>query len=105
MQLGAKERQMKVKQTRNAISPRMKRIRRELDKVPKKAYTYFKSITPIDTGNARRNTKFKKGDTIHADYKYAVPLNEGHSRQAKQGMTNPTIKYVISLVRRIIKGR
>lgn len=95
---------MRVKQLTNRISPRMRRVRNEIDKIPGQAYTYFKSITPIDKGNARRNTKFKKIgslSTIDADYEYAVPLNEGHSKQAKQGMTIPTIKYIKRLLQRI----
>jgi hypothetical protein len=49
--------------------------------------------TPIDTGNARRNTKLS-GDSILAQYPYAKRLNEGYSKQAPDGMSKPTDDYI-----------
>jgi hypothetical protein len=57
------------------------------------AHRYFKSITPIRTGNARRNT-FKTADGVDANYPYAARLDEGYSRQAPRGMSDPTIAYM-----------
>ena len=63
----------------------------------KEAGAYFKSITPIDTGNARRKTSTRK-QTISADYGYAGKLDEGYSRQAPQGMSDPTIDQIEKII-------
>lgn len=84
-------------------------IRQQIAALPKEAYDYFKSVTPIRTGNARRRTRLS-GDTIRADYAYAVPLDNGHSKQALQGnppgagMTGPTEKWLARRVKQI-KGK
>lgn len=65
----------------------------------KQAYPYFRDITPIKSGNARRNTRLRN-DEIQADYPYAQRLDEGSSRQAPQGMTEPTVKYIQGWIRR-----
>jgi hypothetical protein len=49
--------------------------------------------TPIDTGNARNNTKLSK-DSILAQYPYAQRLNQGYSKQAPDGMSKPTDDYI-----------
>lgn len=49
--------------------------------------------TPIDSGNARRNTKLS-GDSILAQYPYATRLNDGYSKQAPDGMSKPTDDYM-----------
>jgi hypothetical protein len=61
--------------------------------LPKEAYDYFVDSTPIRTGNARRNTRLR-GSTIDANYNYAERLDEGSSRQAPKGMTDPTEKFL-----------
>lgn len=65
----------------------------DVDKVSDIAYKAFVKNTPIRSGNARRNTK-KSGHTINADYPYAQRLEEGYSKQAPQGMTEPTLEEV-----------
>ncbi len=81
-------------------------IRKQLQALPKETYDYFKSVTPKDTGNARQKTRLT-GTTIRADYPYAVPLDQGHSRQALQGnppgagMTKPTEKWLNNRVKQI----
>lgn len=87
----------------NNISPRLKKLQKEFDKIPKQAHGEFKKITPIKTGNARRKTNYNGTDTIAADYNYANRLNEGYSKQAKDGMTKPTIDYIRGLVRKILR--
>jgi len=57
------------------------------------AHKYFVENTPIDEGNARRNTK-KENNEIIADYPYAQRLEEGYSDQAPEGMSKPTIEQV-----------
>lgn len=61
------------------------------------AYEFFKDKTPIDKGNARRNTKVK-GNVILADYAYADRLDNGYSKQAPRGMSEPTLDYFRKLV-------
>lgn len=57
------------------------------------AYKEFYRITPIRTGNAKSNTDLRN-NRIEADYPYAQRLDDGWSKQAPNGMTDPTIKYV-----------
>jgi hypothetical protein len=78
-------------------------IKKQLQQLPTEAFNYFKSITPRDTGNARRRTKLT-GTTIKADYVYAQPLDEGHSRQAPDGMIKPTEKWLQRRIKQI-KGK
>jgi hypothetical protein len=76
------------------LTPRIKRQRKELDNLPQEAYTQFKAHTPIRSGNARRNTRLVKDDTILADYQYAQRLEDGYSRQAPDGMIKPVEAFV-----------
>ena len=61
--------------------------------VMREAGAYFKSKTPIDKGNARRNTR-TNGLVIKADYAYADRLDNGWSKQAPGGMSDPTIDFI-----------
>lgn len=71
------------------LTPVLKGMSQQLARYPQDAEKEFKQLTPIDTGNARRNTNLVGNDRIEARYPYAVPLDNGHSRQAPQGMTKP----------------
>lgn len=53
---------------------------------------YFKRITPIRSGNARRRTRANQREII-ADYPYAKRLDNGYSKQAPEGMTVPSYAY------------
>lgn len=55
----------------------------------------FKQITPRRTGNARSKTRYNSTEIV-ADYRYAERLDDGYSKQAPGGMTEPTIRYFIS---------
>jgi hypothetical protein len=68
------------------------------------AYKYFVSITPVRSGNARRNTKLTR-DSIEADYPYAERLDTGWSKQATDGMTKPTEQFLENEVQNILKGK
>lgn len=66
------------------------------------AYKKFVDVTPVKTGNAKRNTK-KSGNSIDANYPYAEVLDQGRgyrdgqmrgSTQAPKGMTEPTIEHL-----------
>lgn len=96
---------MSFKQTTNQISPRLSAIRKELKPLPKKTYNFFVQKTPIDTGFARRSTKFENtqtGGRIAGNYDYVNRLNEGHSRQSPNGMTKPSINYLRQNIRKIL---
>lgn len=63
------------------------------------AYDYFKKITPIKGGNARRNT-VKGNNKINANYPYAGRLDEGYSKQAPKGMVEPTWEYLKDYIKK-----
>jgi hypothetical protein len=82
------------------------------------AYNYFVQQTPIGKpntwkhkppagykpGNARRSTH-KTQNGIEADYPYAERLDEGWSKQAPKGMTEPTIEFLNNEIQNILKGK
>lgn len=91
---------------------RMNALRGIKKNVMVQAYQYFKSITPIDTGNARRRTKLINYKIV-ADYAYAFVLDLGRhmtkrgprgSKQAPKGMSTPTAKKFGEWVRKFIRG-
>ena len=77
-------------------------IEKRIQTIPKEAFDYFVSITPKDKGNARSKTQLK-GDTIHANYPYAQRLDEGYSKQAPKGMTEPTGKFIERITKQKIR--
>lgn len=79
----------------------IKDLEKVSDNVMEEAYPYFKSVTPIRTGNARSNTNRRKL-VIKADYAYADRLDNGWSRQAPNGMVDPTVSFIEDEVRRQI---
>ena len=87
---------------KNAVGPSLGRIVAKLDRLPKEGYDCWKKITPKKTGNAKRRTRLQ-GNKIKADYDYAVPLDEGRSRQAPRGMSKPTVDYLDRRLRRILR--
>ena len=63
------------------------------DDIIEKGYDVFYEETPVDKGNARRNTKLnKRKGAIQANYPYAKRLDEGYSKQSPQGMSKPARK-------------
>jgi len=82
-----------TKQVADRITPSLNTQSGRLKNLPKQAYNFFVSVTPIDTGYARSRTQLR-GNTIDANYPYAIPLDRGWSRQARDGMTKPTEKYI-----------
>lgn len=93
---------MAIKKEYDKITPSVKKINRKLGVVPKQAFEIFLKNTPIEDGYARDHTTLRK-DTITADYPYARRLDQGYSKQAPQGMTEPTIKQVEKIVKKIFK--
>lgn len=91
---------MIVRKTVSNIEAHLQKLQAELPKIPAKAANKFTEATPIRTGNARRKTSLI-GNDITANYPYATKLNEGASRQAREGMTTPTVDYIRRLIRNI----
>lgn len=85
------------------IDRALSRLQNRIGEIREDAHKEFVRVTPIRTGNARRNTELR-GSEIQANYPYSVRLEkEGWSRQAPQGMSQPTIAFVKQLVRRIVR--
>lgn len=87
----------------NAVKRKLNNVSKQLGNLPKQAYNVFVQNTPIQKGNARRNTVLK-GQQIQANYPYAKRLNEGYSKQNPKGMVEPTVEFVKSQVSKIVKG-
>lgn len=87
--------------TQNKITPSVNKIVARFDDLPKDAYNHWRSITPVRSGNAKRRTRLQ-GRKIKANYNYAVPLDQGHSSQAPQGMSKPTLEYIKKRIARHI---
>jgi hypothetical protein len=95
---------MSVTLTVNTITSSLKKIQRNLTKLPKEAFTEFVKETPIRSGNARRKTKLS-GNKIVAGYAYAQRLDEGYSPQSPDGMSKPTEQFIKKRMAQILKGK
>lgn len=84
---------MSVKINATVFDKRMKQLAELPTYLIKQALTITKDNTPVASGNARKKT-IKKGNKIVSDYAYAGRLNEGYSRQAPSGFTQPTIEQL-----------
>ena len=93
---------MGIKKVSDRITPSLDNLQRQLPRAVQQTYKYFVSVTPKDTGNARKKTKLV-GNVIEARYPYARRLDEGYSKQAPKGMVEPTIKFLQRLLQRIIR--
>jgi hypothetical protein len=93
---------MSVKLVNNGMTASLRRIQSELDKLPQQAYNFWVKTTPKDTGNARRKTTLKKNE-IQANYAYAKRLDEGWSKQAPNGMSEPTEKFIKQRTDKILR--
>lgn len=88
-----------IRATSNNAGGKLDQLKRKFAAIPPAAYKKFTSVTPIDTGRARASTDLK-GTSIEANYPYANKLNEGYSRQATKGMTDPTIEFIRQQLRK-----
>lgn len=93
--------EFKIEFTAKTSLDQLKVVMAQVQKLPQEAYNHFKSITPIDTGNARSRTSLKGNKTIEADYPYAKRLDEGWSRQAPRGMIKPTEEFINKRIKQI----
>lgn len=80
-------------------SSEVRKLLVELDRAVKDTWqdtgTFFKNSTPVRSGNARSRTR-TVGERITADYGYAGRLDEGWSKQAPTGMTEPSVEYFVN---------
>lgn len=83
------------------INKRLEEIKSSLtpQKLARVAYGEFYRTTPVRSGNARSNTDLRN-NRIEADYDYAQRLDEGWSKQAPRGMTEPTIRYIKEYIKK-----
>ncbi len=95
---------MTIKLTVDNITPSLTKKAKALSAVPKNAFTFFRQVTPIRSGNARSNT-YLNNDTIVAGYNYATKLDNGSSRQAPSGMSKPTQAFIKKEVNAILKRK
>jgi len=83
------------------------RLMKKLQKLPnhliKKSGKFFKEVTPIDTGNARKKTR-TVSNTIKAEYPYAGRLDEGWSKQAPKGMSQPTLDEMDEIIEDFVRS-
>ena len=85
---------------RSKIKARLQEVDRKVNRIKDFAHEEFRKITPIRTGNARSKTnRINRG--VEAAYPYANKLNDGFSRQAPKGMTDPTVEKIQQFVRKI----
>ena len=91
------------KHVASKIVGRLNTVLRTLDdkNITDVAFKAFVKNTPVKSGNARRSTK-KSTNSIDANYAYAQRLEEGWSKQAPKGMTEPTIEEVRAYVFRTL---
>jgi hypothetical protein len=75
------------------LDRRLAQVNRFLEELPRTAHEKFRSVTPIDTGNARNSTELR-GNEIVGNYEYASRLQDGSSSQAPNGMRDPTIEDI-----------
>lgn len=85
---------------RSKIQARMEEVERKVGRIKDFAADEFRKTTPIRTGNARSKTN-RTNVGVEAAYPYANSLNDGFSRQAPQGMTEPTVDKISDYVRKM----
>ncbi len=93
---------MTVRLEKDTITPSIAKMKAALQQLPKSAYDEWVKTTPIRTGNARRKTKLNQ-TTIEAAYPYAQRLDEGYSKQAPKGMSEPVKKFIEREMKRIMR--
>jgi len=81
---------------------RMKNLTEVPLDVMKQAHPFLRNKTPIASGNARNKTK-RQQLKIKSNYAYAGRLDEGWSKQAPNGFTDPTIDELDKFVKNKIK--
>jgi hypothetical protein len=91
-----------IKMTRDKMTPSLRRMARGVKELPEFAFNAFVGYTPFRTGNAISKTRLNR-TVIEANYPYAKRLDEGYSKQARRGMTEPTLRDVKRYLQRTIR--
>lgn len=92
---------MSIQRVSIQIAPSLRKKTVKFKRLPRETKQKFVSVTPKRSGNARRKTQLR-GDTIHADYPYASRLEDGWSKQAPTGMSEPTWRWFVAQVKKIM---
>lgn len=72
-----------------------KAVLKAADKAMLDTSEYYKKITPVKSGFAKRNTTFSRSkNQITANYGYADKLDSGASKQAPRGMGKPSVAFL-----------
>lgn len=93
---------MTVRKTVDKITGATQRQKKLLAQLPDRAHKFWVKTTPERTGNAKRRTSLR-GNTIEANYPYAKRLDEGYSKQAPNGMSEPTKEFIDRAIRFILR--
>ncbi len=93
---------MAIKLISNNLTPSINKIVKDLQDLPRDAYAFWLQTTPKQSGNARNKTRLA-GQTIRADYPYAQVLDKGSSKQAPQGMSKPTERFIKNEIKRRLR--
>ena len=88
---------LKIKVSTSKVSDMFEDLQDMPKKVMKEAYKFYKNTTPVRSGNARNKTKLRNKQ-IKSDYPYAGRLDEGWSKQAPKGMSEPTLDEIDFLI-------
>jgi len=91
-----------IKVTRNTMTPSLRKMARGVKELPEFAFNSFVGYTPFRSGNAVSKTRLNR-TVIEANYPYAKRLDEGYSKQARRGMTEPTFKDIERYLRKTIR--
>ena len=94
---------LSIKIDARGLKSKLKRWTSQVERLPERALAKFIKNTPIDTGNARRNTVLQSNNIIKGDYPYSSKLDDGYSRQSPDGMTKPTTDWLEKEFNRIFK--
>lgn len=66
------------------------------------AFPFYKKSTPIRSGNARKRTRKRTQTKIASNYGYAGKLDDGWSKQAPGGFTEPTIDRIKKFIKNTV---
>jgi hypothetical protein len=93
-----------IKVDYSKLTKKIANLKKVKEKAMAEALVFFKKSTPIRSGNARKNTYLNAKKDIVADYAYAEKLDTGWSKQARQGMTKPTLTELKKIVKKQVKN-
>lgn len=95
---------MRIEVDASALLGELNGIVRQADIAWAATAEFYRKTTPIDTGNARKNTNYSRSTkTITSAYPYGARLDDGYSKQAPRGMVDPSLEYFESQLQRILR--